>query len=146
MLQPVRPEAVREAIAWYVGNAPGHEAELVALARRFDLLPLLVDWTAFVGLSSSGQLFWVQYEPPHGIEDAEVWERDNWETGIRHFAFAVGSGRYPHLSWLEPIRGADCVTCPSCGGTGRPLIHGRPAPERVVCRCGGLGWLPPESA
>jgi len=133
---------VRAAIATYLERAPGSEVQLARLARTLDVLPLYPDWSAFIGLAPSGALVWVDYDEPNNVQDAEIVERDRWKAGIRHLAFSVGFMRYPDLTWLKPVRTPDCTTCTSCSGTGRTAINGKPAPENVVCECGGMGWIP----
>jgi hypothetical protein len=142
MTQTPSAETVRAAIAAYLDGAPESEILLARVARRRDVLPLYCDWSACIALATSGALVWVDYDEPLRMEDAEEREKGRWKAGIRHLAFAVGSNRYPAQEWLKPIRTPDCVTCTECGGTGRPLINGQPAPDNFVCECGGMGWIP----
>jgi hypothetical protein len=146
MTPQVQPSVVRAAIASYAANAPESEELLAALSQCLVLLPLYLDWTAFIGLAPTGELVLAEYEAPFATKNAEVAEAGRWKAGIRHLAFAAGFIRYPHLTWLQPVRTSDAVVCTTCSGTGRPSFGGEPAPENVLCECGGMGWLPPSDA
>ena len=53
-------------------------------------------------------------------------------------ALCQGAKKYSELAPLIPNRPPEALDCDSCKGTGR--IEGLP---RVVCNCGGLGWILP---
>jgi hypothetical protein len=78
----------------------------------------------------------VPWDPPHTPEIVR-------EPHMRRIALVGGAEHYPDLATLRPERPTNAVTCSSCGGSGRLIIGGRPAPENVRCFCGGLGWLLP---
>src|SRR5687767_6271850 len=102
MIRPVEHDAVEQAIQEYLIERTDADAIVQNLAARHHLLPLLIDWTGFIGLSPSGVILWVEYDPPHKVEDAEKAEAGRWRAGIRHLAFAAGHRRYPELRWLAP--------------------------------------------
>lgn len=49
--------------------------------------------------------------------------------------------RFPLATWFLP-RGDTAALCPACGGTG--AVTGIPddVQTRIMCSCGGLGWVP----
>jgi hypothetical protein len=104
-------------------------------------LPLYLDWTACMALRPDGELIWIDYDEPHQVRPVE-------DEPERNLGLFQGSRRDPDLRFLVPPRPPDALECPVCKGTGRltfPEGHEHLA-ERVVCSCGGLGWLPPSSA
>ena len=130
----------RQAVARTVRALMDDPAPVPDWARetvvRERVLPLFYDWNGFVALRPGGQvvLFDVEGGEAEPVVDARV----------RHVAMAEGARRYAGLPFLLPARTPDAVACESCRGTGR-LTFG-PGSEhlsdKVICECGGLGWLP----
>lgn len=108
------------------------------LARRFQALPLYLDFMGFFGLRRDGSLTFVPWEPPFELQPVDA--------RMRHVALVQGAARYPELECLRPVRQSDDVVCPSCGGYGRPGVDGKDISDKIVCECGGSGWLPAELA
>ena len=62
----------------------------------------------------------------------------------RNLVLFQGAKKYPELSELVPSRPPDAEDCSHCNGTGIEPMNEKPGldEERIVCYCGGLGWLP----
>ena len=106
---------------------------LRALAERYDVLPVLIDWTAFWGLRADGDILVIDTEtgaPPTVEHDAR----------LRRTALFQGARKYPELKALVPQRPASARDCSDCKGIGRIDVPGV-APGTIICYCGGLGWL-----
>jgi hypothetical protein len=101
------------------------------------LLPILPEWTGFVGLREDGVLFWVSDDD--GSVSTEVNEH------ARHLAMIRGPELFPELSFLRPTAAVDWVVCWSCGGSGRVVVQGQEL-GNIRCLCGGMGKLPPGLA
>jgi hypothetical protein len=123
---------IREELGQFLKKTDPRQENLRRLASDKGLLPVLIDWSAFVGLAPDGQMFWVQYDPPH-------------ETTLLTDGFflplALMAKEYPSLAAAGPQRTAESKVCKTCGGSGVLMIAGRTDPS-LECGCGGLGWLP----
>jgi len=109
---------------------------LKALAEQNQVLPIYIDWTAFFGLRSNGDIVLV---PTEDLEEAR-WEVDErW----KRVAIFRGSKKYPELKPLVAEKPFGASDCPHCEGRGRIDIPGLEA-DPIVCYCGGLGWLTEE--
>jgi uncharacterized protein (TIGR02996 family) len=104
-------------------------------ARDFALvqnaLPLWFDMGGCYALRLDGELVsfaWDDPGPP----------RIEWCERIHNVVLFHGAKKYPELRLLLPPRPVTSRVCPTCGGTGTPANL-----PRIVCHCGGLGWLPP---
>lgn len=129
--------AVQRLLARYLGETDERSASYRALARRHALLPILPDWSGFVGLRDDGALFWVSED--NGSISSDLNEHVVFLAQIR------GAELFPELDFLAPKPSQDWVQCWSCGGSGRVTIDGQYLPD-VRCQCGGLGTLPPSIA
>ena len=109
------------------------------LGAPFGLLPIYLDWMGFLGLKSDGAIGFVGWEPPHDPDFAVP-------AHMQRVGLVAAAEHYPELEYLVPTRAAEAVTCPTCRGSGRPVIEGVTIPENVRCFCGGLGWLLPGEA
>ena len=112
-----------------------HARRRAALAHA---LPLYFDWSAFIALRFDGVVVWVPYDDePFEIEVIQ-------EEWIRNLGLFQGTKLHPDLPFLVPPRPADAIACSGCGGTGK--VRFPPGSEhlsgRIICTCGGLGWLP----
>jgi len=120
---------------WHRPGAPdGIDWEQSFQAR--GLTPVWADWVGGFGLTAAHEVVYIDHQSGATPEPVE-------EPHLRHVTLFTASRRFPELAGLAPERRAGDPTCPSCGGTGvfRGL-DGRPAPDNVVCFCGGMGWLP----
>ncbi len=120
-----------------IGGLTSEEARRACTAAR--ALPLYLDWSACMAIRPDGEIIWIDYAEPHRVRLVE----DERERNIGLFQ---GSLRDPDLGFLVRLRPAEAVDCPDCRGTGRiPFPEGSEhLADRVVCYCGGIGWLPDE--
>jgi hypothetical protein len=105
-------------------------------ARRIGLWPVFTDWVGRFALDAKGEPWFA--------------ERLDWEDrqpvsepDLRHVVLALASRRYRRFRHLRPRRTTTAVTCTGCGGPGYlPL----PPSQRfkIICQCGGVGWVEPE--
>jgi len=136
-VSPERADLIRGALDRYLSDATPQEGAYQALAGRHRLLPILPEWTGFVGLREDGALFWVSDED--GSLSTEINEQ------ARHLATIRGPELFPELAFLRPAVTPDWVVCWSCGGSGKVVVHGQ-KPGNIRCLCGGMGRLPPGLA
>ncbi len=131
-LVPVKQEDIEQALAAYLSrdDPPGHE-DVHHWARFHNALPLILDMGGCIALRTNGEL--ISFAWDH--EENALPEIDPYNE---HIARAVGSRKYPEILGLAPVRGADASACTFCGGSG--VL--RPGIPNLVCRCGGLGWVP----
>ena len=111
---------------------PRH-ADIRRLATEHNLLPVVFDWTAFAGLSESGELVWVFYDPPHEIEAIK-------DSQTRHLTLARAVTRYPSLQEAAPQRTATAQECPSCHGSGVVVVEGTLFRVCLVNAGGSVGF------
>lgn len=120
---------------WHRPGSPDN----VNWQRTFEergLLPVWADWVGGFGLTPEQNVVFIDHK---GNGEPETVE----EQHLRHVTFFLASRKRPELAHLVPQRSPDDPTCPSCGGSGVYRgLDGRPAPDRAVCFCGGMGWLP----
>lgn len=126
-------EQIRALIA---GVAGGSETLLASVATELGALP--VCWDANGGFALRPDSTVIAFFWPHAGEWS-VEEVSDRQTCV--MAIYQGSLRHHQLATLVPERPPDARTCPSCEGSGRAMIQGRPALANVVCLCGGLGWI-----
>ena len=137
-LTPPQREAVERRLAGYIDGEFSLPSDHRAAAEAAMALPILLDWFGFFGLRPDGDVVWVPSKDGPGVVSIL---RD---ARLRRFALKRGTELHPGLGFLLPARPPDAVPCPSCGGSGRILLPaGREwLADRLVCSCGGLGWIP----
>ena len=128
----LRSEAIAAVLEQYLEGTQG-PASYRELARTHRVLPLLFEWTGFVGLRSNGAIVWVE-------EDTRAVSGDIPER-LALIARVRGSELYPELAFLRPQIGRDWLECPACRGSGRANVPA-PVADKLLCYCGGLGRLP----
>src|SRR5262249_17155459 len=113
--------------------------DLRALAGELRLLPVMLDSGGCFALRPDGHVLSLLWDEPHEL-------RIEQDERVRNIALYQGSLKYPGLSHLVPTRPSGAIPCPACDGTGR--VRGLPngLAEKIVCSCGGLGWLPKREA
>lgn len=126
-------EAVELALSRFLKDSSPDAMGLRELAAAKHVLPLYCDIGGCLAIDASGQILCFDWNTPDvfRVEEDPLWRR---------LALFQGSRKHPEIQCLVPQRPSDAETCPLCGGTGTPKL---PEPFRnVVCRCGGIGWLP----
>jgi hypothetical protein len=92
----------------------------------------------FFGVHLDGEILGFIYgelDQPIKVEDVRIYNSVLFQ----------GSKVYDRLSGLAPTRSDDDLTCPYCNGSG--IVEDYPGLEsRLVCFCGGLGWIPPTGS
>jgi hypothetical protein len=109
--------------------------DLRPLAAELQLLPAMLDMGGCLGLHPTGEVASFLWDEPTTLRT----ERD---PRVRNLAYFQASLKYPALAPLVPPRPADVVVCSHCGGTGRCSGFPDELADKIVCYCGGLGWLP----
>jgi hypothetical protein len=134
-------EQIQRRIAEFIADSSASEAHAWArgAVERLNALPLLFDWTAFMALLPDGQIVWVPYDGEPGDVELVQKERD------RNSGLFRGTRLHPELQFLLPTRPSDAIDCPDCRGTGRLKFPqgSQHLADKLVCACGGIGWLPP---
>ncbi|MEK7856354.1 MAG: hypothetical protein AAB288_09710, partial [Acidobacteriota bacterium] len=106
------------------------------IVERETVLPMMFDWCGFYGLRTNAEIVYVDLGPPVKI-------RPEIDPRIMRMVLCQGVKRYPELVELTPVKPSDALTCLSCNGTGRHPANDEIGfeDERIVCWCGGLGWI-----
>jgi hypothetical protein len=113
--------------------------DLRRVAAGANALPLFIDMGGIYAINAGGEIIsfsWDNLELP----------REESDPRILNIVLFQGSKKYPELRDLIPKRPADAPICPHCQGTGIDSFSATHNIEGVVCFCGGLGWIPKESA
>jgi hypothetical protein len=105
--------------------------EVVALIHA---LPLVMDWGGSIAIRPTGEIIIVKWDNPQ--ETLKV-----TDPTLQANALHQGSLKYPELKSIVPVRLPEAQDCTQCSGTGIHPITQYPGCERVVCACGGLGWI-----
>jgi hypothetical protein len=139
-LCPSQRQQIERRIAEFIGDSSAFGAHAWARGAIASLnaLPLLFDWTAFITLLPDGQIVWVPYDNEPG--DIEVVQ----EERVRNTGLFQATKLHPELQFLLPPKPPDAIDCPDCRGTGRLKFPqgSEHLADKLVCFCGGLGWLP----
>ncbi len=99
-------------------------------------MPVWADWVGGFGLTPKSDVVFIDHKGDGAPEPVQ-------EAHLRYVTLFIASRKRPELAHLAPRRSPDDPTCPSCGGSGIYRgLDGKPSPEREVCFCGGMGWLP----
>lgn len=101
---------------------------LRAFAEQHQALPLLSDMGGSRALRHDGEVVVFSWDDPQ-----KVWVEEDERARI--MVVIAGSRIYPELRLLVPPRPKMARDCPQCRGTGI-FIH-----PRVICNCGGCGWV-----
>jgi hypothetical protein len=128
---------VETALSQFLAESSPDPLGLRKLAAELHALPLYYGWFRCLAIRPDGEIVSFDIDAPDGIQPSG---RIRIEKGsiIRNLALHQGSKKYAELQILVPGRTPDAIECPYCGGK-------REFPEpntKVICFCGGLGWLP----
>jgi hypothetical protein len=106
-------------------------------AREAGLYAGYADWTGVMAVDDHAKVWFV----PHGTPWAKKEPVD--EPEFQHAARAQAALRYPRVRAVQYDRPGDAEACPTCSGTGVPHQLPPSLRYRVICQCGGSGWIPP---
>jgi hypothetical protein len=131
-------EQIEKRIVEFLDDTTSIHADSHGAVARVHALPLFYDWTAVMALRPDGKVVWIPYE--NEPEDVEVIN----DEVLRNLGLFQATKLHLDLRFLIPSRPADARDCPHCRGTGKVAFPpGREhLAEKVVCSCGGIGWLP----
>jgi hypothetical protein len=111
------------------------DEQAVEIARRHRCLPLFRGRDGYYALSLAGEVVefrWQHFDEP----EPELFD------GRAYGCVAVGSLKYDELAQLLPTRQADASLCEHCAGSGQHPLATTYSDPRVICECGGLGFIP----
>jgi hypothetical protein len=126
---------IEQHIRAVAAERPIQDKYAYEIAMRHNALPLLRGFEAYYALALTGEV--LEFE----------WRRFDTPTpmlldGRAYGAVMVGAEKYPALAGLVPSRAAGDGDCEHCQGTGEHPLKAETGDERVICECGGLGFLP----
>jgi hypothetical protein len=120
-------DQLRSIVLGAIGDTPR------TLVQQRDLVPIEQTVDGWFCLARGGEVVHVD-DAGAGRESVAPKERVTALLGSL-------AGRFPLATWFVPrSEGADI--CPRCHGTGRVPRLPADLSKRIVCRCGGLGWIP----
>ncbi len=133
----VLAEFIAESESYSIGFDP--PLDVRRIAEEMNLLPVVLDMGGCLGLRPNGEVASFVWDDPQTL-------RTEHGIRIRNLAYHQASLRYGALKWLKPQRPHDAVVCSHCSGSGRCSTFPLPLADRIICYCGGLGWLQGEVA
>ncbi|MBA3322342.1 MAG: hypothetical protein H0T45_12985 [Pyrinomonadaceae bacterium] len=136
-------EKIEAALKTFIANPEpyliGLESplDLRELAAELNALPMFLDFGGCYAIRPNGEIISFDWDEPYNLESEN-------DPRIRNLVLFQGAKKYPKLSELVPSRLPDAEDCPHCNGTGMEPMNKKLGfdEERIVCYCGGLGWLP----
>lgn len=100
-------------------------------ARERGVIPVMDwAWELLYGIDPDGRVVCSE-----DFATGEVQEET--DPYVRHVVFSQAAARFPELERFRPVRDPGDPSCVLCRGTGT-----QPLRPRMICRCGGAGWLP----
>lgn len=105
------------------------------LVAEWNALLLVCDLDGYLALRPNGEIIFIPDEP-------SAVARLEHDPVRRNLALVQGSKIYPELKQIIPPKPIRARVCPDCNGTGILPIAALPQFKNVICRCGGIGWLP----
>jgi len=112
--------------------------DLRKLAAELNTLPMMFDWSGYYEIRPNSEIVVVDFnDEPYKL-------KPELDPRICRMILYQGVKKYPQLHELMPKRPSDAEDCRSCNGTGVDPMNEKLGfdEERIVCWCGGLGWLP----
>lgn len=125
---------IDKLICQFLSDSSADPLGLMEFVKREHALPVCLDMGGCYCIRPSGEVISFAWDKEEDIT-VEACSR------IRNIAYYQGSKKYQPLREFTPTRPPDASTCPSCEGKGElsePF-------SKVVCYCGGIGWLPPST-
>lgn len=141
-------EKIKGAIKTFLDNSEPYSLnfdepiDLKKFAAELNVLPLSINFSTCYAINPDGEIAVLDFNGENIYTFLEF-ERD---PCIRSLVLCQGAKRFPDLSELMPVRPNDAIDCKNCEGTGIEPINKKLGydTERIVCYCGGLGWLPED--
>jgi hypothetical protein len=112
-------------------------AEVVSYGKRERVLPVTWDMAGIYVLHPEGGIGEIDWD------HLTFAPSENKDPVVRNRALFQGARKFAALAPFVPQRPANAITCPHCDGTGTPQHVPTSARGRLICLCGGVGWLPP---
>ncbi len=135
-LTPEQSRVICKLIDEFVDHPPDKLGWQVPFVREQHALPLYIGWTETTAITSTGDIvIWSTEKDVRFIEEIS--------RQLFHASLMEGVKRYSNVEFLIPPRPHEAVTCDACFGTGRIPHKGL---ENLICICGGVGWLAPDSS
>jgi hypothetical protein len=133
-IPPAISAFIRERIVNFERTARPEDVDEIDNVKKHGGLPLFRGWTETLAIRPDGTLIkWPTEEWPGAKEFGDpVWAK---------IALTQGAQIYPELRALIPARPASAVTCEQCQGSGDPFTHNQSLRGKIICSCGGVGWL-----
>jgi len=119
-------------ISEYLSDVSPDPLRLRELVSQTNMLPVFLDMGGCYAIRPSGEVVSFEWDKEKDIR-VETCPR------TRNLAYCQGGKKYDLLQKFIPAKPHEAVACPYCEGKGdlpEPL-------DKVVCYCGGVGWLPP---
>jgi hypothetical protein len=105
------------------------------IATRHNALPLFRGVKGYYALGLTGEMLkfqWSRFDTPVPM----------FSRGRAYGALMIGITKYPELAVLSPERQPGDTECEHCRGSGLHPLREETGDERILCECGGLGFIP----
>lgn len=140
IVSPVMSAKIQARLSAFILEKTPDPLQLREIANELKILPLVLAGGGCYAIRPDGQIVSFSLDEPSKLRV----ENDERICNIMLFK---GSKKYPELEELVPEKPTDAQVCPFCKGTG---VYPVPSSSQltsddIVCFCGGLGWLPPET-
>lgn len=118
-----------------VNQRPIEDERAVRIATRHKALPLFRGPDGYYALALTGEVIelrWEHFDEP----------QPELLDGRAYGCVAIGTLKYPELARLLPARQPSEPLCEHCDGSGQHPLAVEHQDQRVICECGGLGFIP----
>lgn len=131
MIDPQQSEKISKLInSMQLDPGSDPKSQLIRPYVALNCLPIVWDSGGLFALRPNGDVVSIQWDQPESIQVIS-------ESRIRNTVLYSASCKFTELASLAPRRPESSKICPHCKGTGAL----QPPYDKVVCYCGGLGWL-----
>lgn len=147
-VNPPLSENIQTAIKVFLDNPEpfslnfDEPIDLKKFAAELNVLPVSINFSTCYAVNPDGEIAVLDFNNENVYSFLEF-EQD---PRIRNLVLCQGAKRFPGLAKLVPSRPIDAVDCKYCEGTGIEPMNKKLGydTERIVCYCGGLGWIPKD--
>lgn len=131
---------IEDRLQEFINSKDEDKLDVRSIAAMLNALPLYLDMGGGYAIRPDCEIVVFAWDDEENFQI----ERDALN---RNIALNQGSKKFPELKRLIAPRSADDPDCSGCNGTGISLIYSQlgmnlDERERLVCYCGGLGWVP----